>query len=237
MQASIDFLLCGQPERPPRKARLRRGDVAQHSDHAALFVRNLRFPFALQLRALRGNHRVQSGSRRSTLHEGSVLWIGPWSRFHYEGPCPGSAPPGFGVGLELDADFAPLQEATISSFRATLTLQVAHAVFAQPWVNWSVGSAAQRLHLPAARLCAGLFREGSALTEIVREQRLMHALVSLSASNGCHIDFSQSASWTGFESQLRFEAAFFRHFGCRACAANSLSMGTALVWAASRSTA
>lgn len=236
MQPSIDFLLCGRPQRSPAKMPSKRGVTFPHVQEAVP-VRNLRFPFALWLCALRGGHLLQGDHRRGVLCEGSIVRIAPWTRFHYDGPDSGTTLRGREPRLELDAAVSSLRdhdrETSTRSSNLALTLQVAQAVFEQPWADWSAASAAQRVGLPAARLRAALFREGSALTAIVREQRLMRALILLTASDRLHADLTQLANSTGFGTLARFEAAFSQHFGCKASAAHTLSSGNALAWVSS----
>lgn len=222
MQLPIDFLLCGQAGWSPKSLKTARLGAGWRPSAP---VGNLRFPFAVYLYAKRGDQTLHSGSRRGVLREGEIVEVSAWTRFHYDGPVAAASRARGNPCLEIETGASLLPP---HGREATLTLQLAREVFADPSADWSAACAAQRAGLPPGRLRAGLFREGSALTAIVREQRLMRALVSVSAVQETRIDLSLLASWTGFGSQARFEAAFFQQFGCCPTAMGSLAAGAAL---------
>ncbi len=230
MQPPIDFLVCGLPDRSAWRDRVR----AQpwRAPYAGAPVANLRLPYAVRLRAVSGAHAMRSQRRAGVLYEGESLRVEPWLRFHHDGVVACTANAGARPELCIELEGPP-----VLGPDAALTLQLAHTVFAEPWAEWSLAAAAERLAMPVTRLRAWLFREGSAFTAIVREQRLMRALLSSCAHGEIHADLAQLASWTGFGALARFEAVFFQHFACRPADAGVLLPGATLAAKAARPTA
>lgn len=225
MQPPIDFLLCGLADRAMWRERApTRPWCAPRANGP---VANLRLPYGVRLRAVSGAHAIRSQRRAGVLYEGASVRVDPWQRFYHDGVVASTANVGTHDALHIElCDDLETQPARVPG--AALTLRLAHAVFAEPWRDWSLATAAHRMAMPATRLRALLFREGSAFTAIVREQRLMRALLSLCVHQEIHADLAQLASWTGFGTLARFEAAFFQHFGCRPVAATVLSPGAVL---------
>lgn len=231
MQPPIDFLLCGLADRSMRRDRGR--TQAWGMPCASGPVANLRLPCAVRLRAVSGAHAIHSQRRAGVLQEGASVRVEPWQRFHHDGVVARTANAGTHLALHIELCDDVARQLALGPDPA-LTLRLAHAVFAEPWADWSLAAAARRMGMPTTRLRASLFREGSAFTAIVREQRLMRALLSLCVHQEIHADLAQLASWTGFGTLARFEVAFFQHFGCRPVAATVLSVGAALAANAAR---
>lgn len=107
-----------------------------------------------------------------------------------------------------------------------MTLQLARAVFAEPDAPWSRPHAATAWNLSAQRISAQMLREGSSLSEVIREQRLMRALLAISQVDSCR----GASNAFGFSSMERLHTAFFDRFGTCARQLWALRWHCALSW-------
>lgn len=191
-------------------------------DFASLLrVYNVRLPFRISMTARRGRHIVSGERRRGVLCEGDSVMIGRYRTLHYEGAM--SIDPHVGYELHLMLhDEAPCAD--------LLATRIAHAVFSEPASDWSIALAAQRMQTSARHITAQLFRENSAFMAIVREQRLMRALLTLLAHPHARSDLAGLATQCGFASAARLDDAFDAHFGSRASRVARLAWYPALTW-------
>ncbi|EHP42064.1 hypothetical protein OR16_16602 [Cupriavidus basilensis OR16] len=207
--------------------------------YAGLHLRNLRLPFPVDIVCLRGEFHMASGRRAGLLPEGATIRVPAYQLFHCEGASvidlrggkelhlvvqdEAHQPPPHAEHTGRMAMPAPWQ----SHIAGPSTLQLARAVFQDPGAPWSVRYAADALNLPAREFCRHLFREGSALTDIVREQRLMRVLLKLA---GGRFSSREIALGHGFASFERLDAAFSDRFGCSAERVARLAWHASLSW-------
>lgn len=196
-----------------------------------LRVYNLRLPFRLQVVARRGQHLLADERLRGLLEQGESVVVEPYHMLHYEGAT--SIDPRVGYQLHLaihddGRDAGTDGPGTASS--PILAARVAHAVFCDPASDWSVLRAADRMRVGPRQLKAQLFRENSALTAIVREQRLMRALLALLAHPRARANLESAAGQFGFASVARLDDAFDEHFGSSASQIAALAWYPALTW-------
>jgi AraC-like DNA-binding protein len=107
-----------------------------------------------------------------------------------------------------------------------LTLQLARAVFAEPDAPWSRPHAAAAWNLSEQRISAQMLREGSSLSEVIREQRLMRALLAIAQADS----YRSVSNAFGFSSLERLYAAFFDRFGTCAEQLCALRWHCAMSW-------
>ncbi|WP_150124156.1 hypothetical protein [Cupriavidus nantongensis] len=86
-----------------------------------------------------------------------------------------------------------------------LTLKIAMAVFSEPDAAWSRAYAAAMFGISKSMLSARMLYEGSALTHIICEQRLMRTLVDVAQGKPHRARY-------GFPSVERRDSAFFDRF-------------------------
>jgi AraC-like DNA-binding protein len=200
-----------------------------------LRVHNLRLPFRMRMIAQRGQHRLAGERRHGLLAQGESVVVERYRTVHYEGAI--SIDPRVGYELHLvihdDGPHAVADVPCISPSRI-LAARVAHAVFREPACDWSVALAAERMEMSARHLKARLFRENSALTAIVREQRLMRALLALLAQPYARENLSALADQFGFASAARLDDAFDEHFGSSASRIAMLAWYPSLTWSVAR---
>ncbi|MBK5050509.1 hypothetical protein IQ289_19120 [Burkholderia sp. R-70006] len=112
-----------------------------------------------------------------------------------------------------------------------LTTRLARAVFLNPAADWTPCGAAAHVGMTIGALKTQLFREGSALTATVREQRLMRALLELlTPPPAWGRDMGHLAVQVGLTPHARLDEIFLRHFGCCAAQLARLSWCPALTW-------
>ncbi|MGF6997086.1 hypothetical protein [Paraburkholderia sp. GAS32] len=192
-------------------------------DACVLRIRNLRLPFGMQMIARRGRHRFASGRREGTLEQGRSVSVEPYRTVHYDGTTAIDPRVGYELHLLLHDEKSPVADEALAA-------RVALAVFREPASDWSVALAAQRMELNAQNLKAQLFRENHALTAIVREQRLMRALLALLAQPRARNNLAALAGRFGFTSATRMNDAFAAHFGCPASRVAKFAWYPALTW-------
>jgi AraC-like DNA-binding protein len=188
-------------------------------------VYNLRLPFRISMTARRGRHRVSGERRRGVLCEGESVTVERYRTLNYEGATEIDPRVGYELHLMLHDD-APCA--------ASFAARIAHAVFRDPACDWSIALAAQRMETSARHVTAQLFRENSAFMTIVREQRLMRALLTLLAQPHARSDLADLASQCGFASAARLDDAFDAHFGSPASRIARQAWYPALTWSFSR---
>lgn len=206
-----------------------RGLSAGHG--SLLRVYNLRVPFPVRITARRGHHQLAGERRRGVLAQGESIVLDSYRTMHYEGAT--SIDPRVGYELHLAIhDRAPCDDADSlgSASSPALAARVARAVFRAPARDWSIALAAERMQLSTRHLKGQLFRENSALTAIVREQRLMRALLALLAQPCARQNLATLADQSGFASAVRLNDAFDEHFGSSASRIATLAWYPALTW-------
>ncbi|CAE6821631.1 helix-turn-helix transcriptional regulator [Paraburkholderia domus] len=210
-----------------------------HHDYGAamragepLRLHNLRLPFAVRLTAHMGRHRLAGDRRAGVLDEGASLDLPAYRTLHYEGPVIADARAGHRLHLLIDEYTAPAQRSPADDLRIKLAIRLARAVFRDPASDWSLSMASQHMGMTRHALATQLFREGSALTPIVREQRLMRALLAALAASPGHMQMAKLAVQTGFVSVKRFDMMFSRHFGCGVGQLEKRAWSPALTWSA-----
>jgi AraC-like DNA-binding protein len=194
------------------------------SDTRLLRVHNLRLPFRMQMIARRGRHLLASTRRRGVLAQGEAVLIERYRTVHYEGTTLIDPRVGYELHLLIHDDEPG------SGTRSSLAARIALAVFREPACDWSIALAAERMQISARTLKAQLFRENNALTAIVREQRLMRALLALLADPQLRNDLASLAMEVGFASVSHMDDAFDAHFGCTASRVARLAWCRALTW-------
>jgi AraC-like DNA-binding protein len=204
-----------------------------------LRLRNLRLPFVIQLIARRGAHRLAGRGRAGILVEGTSLVVPAYRSLHYEGAVIIDAKAGHELHLLIcdetpAADLyvhrglaLPLRRANVD---LALTTRLARAVFLNPAAGWTPALAAEHAGMTIRGLSAQLFREGGAVTTIVREQRLMRALLLLLTPQPARADSRPLATQVGFAPHARFDAMFSRHFGFGAAQLAQRAWCPALTW-------
>ncbi|HDR9178755.1 TPA: hypothetical protein QDB23_006075 [Burkholderia vietnamiensis] len=192
---------------------------------------NLRLPFPIHLSARRGHHLLTGERRRGVLTQGRSAVLAPYRTLHYEGAT--AIDPKIGYELHLIID-RYVEHVAADAWGTTATpilaIQLARAVFSDPALEWSVPFAAERMQMPPRELTGRLFRENNALTAIVREQRLMCALLALLAYPQSCEDLSALAYQCGFASATRLNDTFDEHFGSSATRVATLAWYPALTW-------
>lgn len=200
---------------------------------------NLRLPFVVRVTARRGEHRLASARRSGILIEGASLVVPAYRLLHYEGATITDARAGHELHLHIDDD-SPNAAIRVTDGAApslrhcdtdqALSIRLARAVFLNPAADWSSGRMAEHAGMTPRELSTQLFREGSALTAIVREQRLMRALFALLAPPPAQADLKHLAVQAGFASFARFDAMASRHFRCSTAKLAKLAWCPALTW-------
>ncbi|QVN23145.1 hypothetical protein [Burkholderia pyrrocinia] len=210
-------------------------DATARREAGPLRLYNLRLPFRLQMIARRGRHRLAGERRSGVLAQGDTVVVDRYRTVHYEGATAIDPRTGYELHL-LIHDERPLahraQAGATPGVAACCPLAacVADAVFREPARAWSVARAAEHLQMNARRLQTLLFRESAALTAIVREQRLMRALLVLLAQSSARGDLAQLADQVGFASASCLDNAFDAHFGASASRIARLAWCPALTW-------
>jgi AraC-like DNA-binding protein len=196
-----------------------------------LRVSNLRLPFRVRMVARRGQHLLSGERRRGVLTQGESIVVDGYRSVHYGGAM--HVDPRIGHELHLvlhDDKPCAARGAPGSPAPPGLAARVAHAVYREPASDWSVAHTAERMQMSAQHLKTGLFREGSALTAIVREQRLMRALLALLAHPHARCNLDAIVGQFGFSSVAQLDDAFDRHFGMTASRVAKLAWYPALTW-------
>ncbi|VWC32173.1 hypothetical protein BLA13014_06332 [Burkholderia aenigmatica] len=192
---------------------------------------NLRLPFPIHLSARRGHHLLAGERRRGVLTQGRSAVLGPYRTLHYEGAT--AIDPRIGYELHLTID-RHVEHVAADSWDTTaapvLAVRVARAVFSDPALEWSVPFTAERMQMSPRDLTGQLFRENNALTAIVREQRLMRALLALLEYPKTCDDLHALAYQLGFASAARLNDTFDEHFGSSATRVATLAWYPALTW-------
>ncbi|WP_152608041.1 helix-turn-helix domain-containing protein [Burkholderia sp. A9] len=192
---------------------------------------NLRLPFPIHLSARRGHHLLAGERRRGVLAQGRSAILAPYRTVHYEGATAIDPRIGYELHLTIDSHLERVaSDAWGTSATPVLAVRVAHAVFSDPTSDWSVSFTAERMKMSPRELTGQLFRENNALTAIVREQRLMRALLALLAYPQTRDDLRTLACQLGFASAARLNDTFDEHFGSSATRVATLAWYPALTW-------
>lgn len=182
----------------------------------AMRLRNLRLPFAAEIYCRSGRCQVSEHRRSKTLDRGACIRIPTYRQFRLEMPpwTPASDFNTLHLALSEEMSLAGPGEADAKRWSGDsggrITLHVARAVFAEPGAPWSRPHAASVLKMSVQSLSAQMLREGTALMEIVREQRLMRVLVDMAGNDRAGI---HAGPTYGFCSREQLQSAFFDHFG------------------------
>lgn len=203
---------------------------------------NLRLPFSLRLTARRGRHRLASSRRSGILQEGASICLPAYQTLHYHGATVIDARVGHELHLIIQDEPEPptFSFCSAESRRSpdgacvNLTTWFARAVFHDPAGAWSRVDGAERAGVSPRQFAGQLFREGSAFSTIVREQRLMRALLLLLAQKDTTVDLTHLAERVGFASRRRLDTAFFNHFGCSLAQVARLAWCPAFTWSTAR---
>ncbi|MBE2966666.1 helix-turn-helix domain-containing protein [Burkholderia cepacia] len=192
---------------------------------------NLRLPFPIHLSARRGHHLLAGERRRGVLTQGRSAVLAPYRTVHYEGAVAIDPRTGYELHLTIDRHVEHVAtDAWDTTATPVLAVRVARAVFSDPASAWSVPFTAERLQMSPRTLTGQLFRENNALTAIVREQRLMRALLALLAYPQTRDDLRALAVQLGFASAARLNDTFDEHFGSTATRIATLAWYPALTW-------
>jgi AraC-like DNA-binding protein len=200
-----------------------------------LRVCNIRLPFEVEFLARRGQHLLAGERRRGVLAQGESVVIKRYRTVHYEGATLIDPRVGYELHLVLH-DTLPFTNVGETCTAPTLAAALAYAIFCEPVCDWSVALAAERMRMSTQHLKAQLFRENNALTAILREQRLMRALLALLAQPHARQNLTALASQFGFISATRLDRAFNEHFGSTASQIATLAWYPALTWSFAAST-
>lgn len=165
---------------------------------SGLFIRDLQFPFHVAIEIGAGDVTLRSRTQFKRKASPDWLLVPPGEAFDVL-LLKQNARSASAVTIHLSAP----EPATRA--RASTSFLCAAEVFARPGANWGASLMAERLDLTPAQLCHRLFVEGAALTEIVRKQRCMSALVTFLTTAGS-VDFI--AAKTGFKGRRQIESAF-----------------------------
>ncbi len=182
----------------------------------AMWLRNLRLPFAIEICCQSGRCQVSEHRRSKTLDRGACIRMPAYRKFRLEMPALTPGSDFNALHLALSQEMSPVGPGQADTQRWSddssrpITLRVARAVFAEPGAPWSRPHAAGALKMSAQWLSAQMLREGSALMEIVREQRLMRVLVDMACNDRVGM---QSGPTYGFCSLEQLQSAFFDRFG------------------------
>ncbi len=179
---------------------------------AMIQLANLRLPFDIGIECRVGDCRLHWAKQSVVLAAGKRRRVAAYGRF-------GIWLPRFELQLGstaarlvqpsvrlLHADALRGGVSAVDDFLRPLTLSIAMAVFSEPDAPWSRSYVAATLGLSKDSLSARLLIEGSALTYIIREQRLMRTLFDVARGKSLH-------ARNGFASLERRNTAFFDCFG------------------------
>ncbi|WP_185624984.1 helix-turn-helix domain-containing protein [Burkholderia cepacia] len=192
---------------------------------------NLRLPFPIHLSARRGHHLLAGERRRGVLTQGQSAVLAPYRTVHYEGATAIDPRIGFELHLTINRHVEHIATgAWDTTATPVLAVRVARAVFSDPALEWSVPFTAERMQMSPRDLTRQLFRENNALTAIVREQRLMRALLALLAYPQTRDDLRGLACQLGFASAARLNDTFDEHFGSSATRVATLAWYPTLTW-------
>ncbi|WP_168788504.1 hypothetical protein [Paraburkholderia aromaticivorans] len=201
-----------------------------------LRVCNIRLPFQVEFVARRGQHLLAGERRRGVLAQGESVVVERYRTVHYEGATLIDARVGYELHLILH-DVPPIIDVGEACTAPALGAVLAYAVFCEPACDWSVALAAERMQMSTQHLKAQLFRENNALTAILREQRLMRALLALLAQPHARQNLPALAGQFGFGSAARLDDAFDERFGSTASQIATLAWYPALTWSFAASAA
>lgn len=213
--------------RPPIHGRHR----AETAPRGPLCLHNLRLPFAIRLTAHRGCHRLSGAGRTGVLAEGASFDLPAFQTFHYEGPVIEDAEGGHRMHLHIDQALASASR-TACDLQTRLAIRISRAAFRDPGASWTLDYASHLMAMTKQQFAKQLFREGSALTQIVREQRLMRALLAVLNAPPGQLHIRTLAAHSGFAPHTRFGMMFSQHFGCSAGQLAQRAWSPALTWSA-----
>jgi hypothetical protein len=161
-------------------------------------VRGLQFPLAIEAHVIDGMHALACRPGEAPVPIRGLRYVPALRRFDY------TMQPRTGARQAL-CRIVPA-DATAASIAQRLALEV----FERPEAEWNRVQAARAVDVDPHELSGKLFREGYALTEIVRTQRLMRAFVEIGVGR---MSALSSMNYAGFGSAARLRASFQERFG------------------------
>ncbi len=177
---------------------------------------NLRLPFAVEIHCWRGRCQVSEHCRSKPLIRGECIRMPEYRQFCLEFLPWTPTSESNAVHLSI-SDVIPKSasgQADVDGWSCDtdghIKLRVARAVFADPDAAWSRNHAAGVLKIPVRSLSSKMLQEGAALMEIVREQRLMRALVDMIHNERARMHEKSSY---GFCSLEQLQSEFYDRFG------------------------
>lgn len=172
---------------------------------------NICLPFDVEVQSQGDDCRLQWAAQSIVLTDGTRRWISAYRRFGIRIATHGRARTKSAVRLlppfaAPAAAGRPARAAASESSVRSLTLGVARAVFSAPDAAWTRAHAAAMFGVSKEILSARMLAEGSALTQIICEQRLMRTLFDVAQG-------MPHRSRYGFPSIERRDSAFYDQFG------------------------
>jgi AraC-like DNA-binding protein len=158
-------------------------------------VRGLQFPLAVEAHVIDGVHALACRPGEVPVPIRGMRYVPALRRFDYTVQARNGS-----VCRIVPVD------ATAAGIAQRLALEV----FERPEAEWNRVQAARALNVDPHELSVKLFREGCALTEIVRTQRLMRAFVEIAAGRESLLS---AMDYAGLGSAARLRASFRERFG------------------------